>query len=199
MPPDSAQGRNRVLAHGTILLVRRWHLLWRRIQVLDHRYLGGHRGWVRMHCPAGRGFQSDATSVPDVTGPGGCSAAINIADCDARPGCHPVFVDQMVVRLRRAGMLRHYQRCAEGKKAKCTPPAGIGCAIHSRAAKALMSSGTRTSVTKDVFDRPIALSSHALDRRDCAAAGLARGIRDCRSERRARDRDSRPRARRREA
>ena len=80
--------------------------------------------------PPDAGSQRDATSVPDVTTSGGCSSAIVLADCDARPACHPVFIDQMVCGCAAPGCCIHYQRCAEGKKATCTPPAGLGCAIQ---------------------------------------------------------------------
>jgi hypothetical protein len=80
--------------------------------------------------PQDAGGQPDAMSVPDAPSSGGCAAAINLADCDARPGCHPVYVNQMVCGCAAPGCCIHYQRCAEGKNAKCTAPAGLGCAIQ---------------------------------------------------------------------
>jgi hypothetical protein len=77
--------------------------------------------------PPDAGSQRDATSVPDATSSGNCSAAIALADCDARPACHPVFIDQMVCGCAALGCCIHYQRCADGKKATCTAPAGLAC------------------------------------------------------------------------
>jgi hypothetical protein len=90
----------------------------------------GGQGGSAIVPPPDAGSQRDATSVPDVASSGNCSAAIVLADCDARPGCHPVFIDQMVCGCAAPGCCIHYQRCTEGKKATCTPPAGFGCTIQ---------------------------------------------------------------------
>jgi hypothetical protein len=80
--------------------------------------------------PSDAGAQHDAAAVSDAASSGNCSAAINLADCDARPACHPVFIDLLVCGCAAAGCCTHYQRCAEGKKATCSPPAGFGCLIQ---------------------------------------------------------------------
>jgi len=85
---------------------------------------------IEAACACNQPPDAGSTSVPDATSSGNCSAAIVLAYCDARPGCHPVFIDQMVCGCSAPGCCIHYQRCTEGKKATCTPPAEFGCTIQ---------------------------------------------------------------------
>lgn len=67
--------------------------------------------------------QADALS-------GACAQATTLVDCDARVGCHPVFVDPQDCRCTSLGCCAHFSRCANGDLAQCTNT-GIGCTIQT--------------------------------------------------------------------
>jgi hypothetical protein len=49
-----------------------------------------------------------------------CGQATTLDACDARPDCHPVYFDPRTCGCAAVGCCAHFQRCAAGKKAKCT-------------------------------------------------------------------------------
>lgn len=76
--------------------------------------------------PADAGGSSDSGQA-DVPA-GACTAATTLAACDARVGCHPVFVDPQTCGCASLGCCAHFSRCADGDLAQCAN-AGIGCTI----------------------------------------------------------------------
>ena len=77
---------------------------------------------------------SDAdTSIADAASgdvsTGACSQLTLLADCQARSDCHAVYMDQVTCGCATVGCCIHFNRCADGGKAVCTPPATFGCTI----------------------------------------------------------------------
>jgi hypothetical protein len=70
----------------------------------------------------------DAATGADAAG-GTCAQETSVEACDARTDCHSVFVDPRTCGCAALGCCAHFERCAEGKIAKCTAPGGLGCEI----------------------------------------------------------------------
>jgi hypothetical protein len=63
---------------------------------------------------------------PAIACPLPCSQVTTRDGCDARPDCHPVFVDDRTCGCAAAGCCAHFSRCADGATALCKAPA-IAC------------------------------------------------------------------------
>jgi hypothetical protein len=64
-----------------------------------------------------------ATSIcPAIACPVPCSEATTLETCDARPDCHPVFVDNRACGCAALGCCAKFSRCADGATALCKAP-----------------------------------------------------------------------------
>ena len=73
-------------------------------------------------CPAPDAGTTDAAPVS-------CSQVTTQAACDSRSDCHSVFMDIGACGCSAIGCCERFSRCADGGRAKCTPPVGFGCTI----------------------------------------------------------------------
>jgi hypothetical protein len=82
-------------------------------------------------CYAG-GCPGVACPPPDAgafdSGGGACSAATTVDECDALPGCHPVFIDMHNCRCAQLGCCARFSRCADGDQALCKNT-GLSCTL----------------------------------------------------------------------
>jgi len=62
------------------------------------------------------------TSANDAPQPA-CSQLTTQTDCEARGGCHAVFVDPGTCGCASQGCCAHFDRCVDGAQANCTGPA----------------------------------------------------------------------------
>ena len=62
-------------------------------------------------CPPADAGSSDAS--------GACALATTVDECDARAGCHSVFVDPGNCRCAALGCCAHFSRCADAAQALC--------------------------------------------------------------------------------
>ncbi len=83
------------------------------------------------NCSGGSSYSgcSDATAsaliCPGVACPVPCSQATTLETCDARPECHPVFVDNRTCGCAALGCCAKFSRCADGATAVCKTPSLI--------------------------------------------------------------------------
>jgi hypothetical protein len=95
-------------------------------------------GMCSTYCPASPCPAPDAATSADAAGGhadgaavdgGACSSLTTLADCQARGDCHAVFTDPGTCGCASAGCCARFSRCADGGKALCTQPTGLGCDI----------------------------------------------------------------------
>lgn len=89
--------------------------------------IAGTTGSVEYGCAGAWGPMAGAGGDPGTGGtmampdpPGSCGSVTNLAECDARNDCHPVFVDQQNCRCAALGCCAMFSRCAVGEHATCT-------------------------------------------------------------------------------
>jgi hypothetical protein len=92
------------------------------------------QGCTPMYCPScqgqlyiGCGTGTGGHSCPAVECPIPCSSETTEAACNARGGCHSVFVDPGICDCAPAGCCTHFSRCADGP-ANCNSGA-LACKI----------------------------------------------------------------------
>jgi len=62
------------------------------------------------------------TVCPAIACPLPCDQATTLDACDARPDCHPVFVDNRTCGCAALGCCAKFSRCAAGATALCKAP-----------------------------------------------------------------------------